>query len=75
MPSFYKICLEEWAREMSKTIPTTRNDILQENLFGNNSILIFGKIKKQGNGKPLFYPHWAESGLKTVEDIWDKKKQ
>ena len=63
LPQFYKVCLNSWAENMSKRVIDSKEDILHENLFGNYNIKI--------NKNPLFLPHWAQSNLKQVKDVWD----
>ena len=39
----------------------TKEQILNENLFGNDTL--------RRNGKPLFFQNWAQGNFKTINDI------
>jgi hypothetical protein len=41
----------------------TKLEVLDQPLYGNSNIVF--------NGKPIFFPHFAESGIHKVRDIWD----
>ena len=61
--SFYKEILVSWNKYQRKKKVLTKNEILEENIFGNYYI-------KQ-NKQSIFYPHWAKSNLIKIKDLWD----
>lgn len=63
LSEFYKKCLESWSLCISKQIPLIKNDILNENIFGNVSI-----CHKQ---QSIFFFNWTKSNLVKLKDIWN----
>ena len=43
----------------------TKVEILDNHLYGNSNIVF--------NGKPIFFPKFAQSGIHKVRDIWDSE--
>ena len=66
LPPFYKECLLSWINLKKKRIITTKQDVLDENLFGNHSLI--------HNDKPVLFQHWSKAGLQKINDIWDEKQ-
>ena len=64
LPEFYQQCINAWTRMIVKTDIKEKPDILNSYLYGNTNITI--------NKNPLFYSHWACSGIKVVNDLWDE---
>ena len=64
LPDFYQTCIEAWQSNMRKKNITCKNDILEQNLFGNHA------ISKQN--KSLFFANWIESNFCKIRDIWDQ---
>ena len=65
LPGFYKTCLEAWQSVTSKVKITTKQDILEQNLFGNYHIA--------RNQQSLFFAHWSKANFKQIKDIWDSE--
>ena len=64
LPSFYQLCIQAWTACLGKqSVVITKEDVLQQNIFGNASVC----YKKQS----IFYPNWSKSDILTVFDIWD----
>lgn len=64
MPSFYRDAVHTWTFLSNKLqLPITKEDILDLKLFGNANIIF--------DRKPLFFPSFSKSGIKTIRDIWD----
>ena len=63
IPAFYKTCLDSWSNVLKKEIVTNKEEVLNQNLFGNMHI-----AKQQ---KAIFYPHWAQSNFVKIKDIWN----
>ena len=55
LPKFYEVCLEAWQCIQRKNEVTKRDQILEQNLFGNHNIT--------QNKQSLFLSNWAESGI------------
>ena len=71
LPIYYWNCLAARCTLISKTEPGNKEEILNQNIFGNDQI---GVTKKEGRRtikQSLFYSNWAKSGIKTINDIWD----
>ena len=64
LPIFYKSCLESWCTIVNKDTVNTKDDILNQSLFGNCKI-VHGK--QQSN----FFSNWTKSNLFKIKDIWD----
>ena len=64
LPSFYECCIDAWCKMLKKPAINTQEDVLKQKIFGNHAIV------KQG--KSLFFPHWMQSDITTINDIWDK---
>ena len=47
----------------SKNPVETKNDILNQNIFGNSHIA--------KDGRSLFYPHWSRSNFVKIKDVWN----
>ena len=63
IPMFYKSCLAAWSNVVKKTKIVTKNDVLKQNICGNDQL-----SKKH---QSIFLPHWTKSKLITINDLWD----
>ena len=61
MPLYYQKALETWSNFIGKCQSNAKQDIIEQNLFGNHNIVF-----KQ---KPLFFTSFAQSGIKKIKDI------
>lgn len=59
---FLVTCLKGWS-ELLKQNPTTKDEILQQNIFNNHLI--------KSKGICLHLRHWHMSGFVTINDIWN----
>ena len=64
LPKFYKNCIMAWSKAATKHTVKTKQDVLQENLFGNHHLMY--------SGKPLFLHHWSCVGFQKISDIWNE---
>ena len=67
LPKYYKESLTAWTRFQSKCTITNIDTILGEYLCGNTHILY--------RNAPLWFNSFCRSGLKTIEDIWNKESK
>ncbi len=61
IPKYYIKGITTWAHMLTNRNTITKEQILNENLFGND--------KLRRNGKPLFFQNWAHANFKTINDI------
>ena len=64
-PKYYLELIKTWSKFLSIQSPINKNDILNQQLFGN--------IKIQYNKKPIFFANFGKSGIHTIKDIWDEE--
>ena len=62
IPLFYKECIKFYQELLRIGKVRDNNEIL----WNNNQYLF--------NGKPLSFPHWSKSGIKTVSDLYKDSK-
>ena len=63
LPRYYQNILQGWAKFKSLHTPVSKQEILQQSLFGNNNIRF--------NGKPLFIQSFSKSRIQYIKDIWN----
>ena len=64
LPNFYRKSILAWAKFREKLeMINSEDNILKQRLFGNFHITF--------QNKPLFFPSFSHSNLKTIEDVWD----
>ena len=64
IPKFYQCCLESWARNNAKKTVSSKQDILDSQIFGNANIV-------NRHNQCIFLKHWCASGIVTIHDIWN----
>jgi exonuclease III len=67
LPTFYKNALKDWATFLKSFYPTSINEIIAENLFGNHNITF--------QNKAILVKSFAESNMNSIGDIWDLKNK
>ena len=63
LSKFYKECITTWVNTATKHKVDTKQEVLEQNLFGNHNV--------KHSGKPLFFHHWSKVGLQKISDIWN----
>ena len=63
MSKYYKELLISWTDLQKIQKSVTKEDLLEENIFGN--------CKLKFKGHALYYANFASSGIKKIKDIWD----
>jgi exodeoxyribonuclease III len=63
MPAFYRVCLKSWTEVIQKNKIESKEDILDQPLFGNKYV----KLNKQME----IIETWSKANLKTIRDIWN----
>ena len=64
MSKYYVNLLNSWSDFQNTYIYNSKEDLLNENIFGNR--------KLKFNGHALFLANFSKSGIKKVKDIWDE---
>ena len=68
LPKFYKTCLQAWSKNLAKSKPFSKKEILNTPIFGNINIATKNK-------QSILFTHWCASGITKVNDIWSDKGQ
>lgn len=63
LPSFYKNALSAWLNLRKERNISTKEDILNENLFCNDNIKM--------NNKTILFNHWINRGICKIKDVWN----
>ena len=63
LPSFYKVCIKAWSNLLKKKEVKSKDDVLNENLFGNFHI----KHKQRS----IFFSNWLQCNFIKVKDLWN----
>lgn len=67
IPLYYKNSLKAFSELRLALVASNKTGILKERLFGNDNIKI--------NRKPLLFPSFSKSNIKTINDIYDINKK
>ena len=65
LPKYYLEAIQSWAEIQKYRNITNRQQILDENLFGNDKI--------QYRNRPIYFKNWAKSEITKIRHIWDNQ--
>ena len=68
MKSLLKFCLQAWSRNLAKSKPVCKDEILNTPIFGNINIATKNK-------QSILFTHWCASANTKVNDLWGDKGQ